>query len=191
MTVETYSVRIRLRNETRDWHELLERQVDVTSPGFDLNRYRQILRKFYGFYSPWEERAGEVCRNLPDAVARRRKTPALRADLECFGILPDEQPMCRELPEIRTVAEALGGCYVLEGATLGGQIISRHVKETLGLGPENGCRFFSGYGAETGRMWRSFEELLHRECEDDNANTTVAGAKATFEAFSVWLRSKG
>lgn len=38
--------------------------------------------------------------------------------------------------------------YVLEGATLGGQIISRSLGGRFGLTPQTGLRFCSSYGAQ-------------------------------------------
>lgn len=181
----TAAVRARLREETRQWHESLERELDLVSPALALERYQHILSKFWGFYVPWERIASEV---FPGAIADRRKTPNLCADLQYFGIDPQAQPVCRRMPLVQSAAEALGGCYVFEGATLGGQIISRHLQQKLGVGPANGGRFFHGYGPDTGAMWRSFEEMVHQYCEGSRADETVAAAKATFGAFASWLR---
>jgi heme oxygenase len=65
--------------------------------------------------------------------------------------LDDAQPLARA-----NLNFAVGCLYVLEGATLGGQFISRHLA-TLGIGPANGGLFFHGYGAKTGEMWKSFQ----------------------------------
>jgi heme oxygenase len=188
--IET-SVRARLKNETRFWHDEVERELDLMDPQLSLESYQRVLKKFFGFYAPVEALTAAVCRDLPEALEQREKTPKLRADLAFFGIHAEGLPRCLRLPQFSSVADALGGCYVMEGATLGGQYISRHVRATLGIDAASGGSFFQGYGTETGRMWKSFEELLHRYADDDQAESTVAAAKATFEAFAVWLREAG
>ena len=182
------SVRERLRNETRSWHIAIERDLDLMSPDLTVDRYKKILIKYLGFYRPWEDLAAEVCRAVPEAVEQRRKTPKLLADLAYFGIDGGALRECGRLPQIGSMAEALGGCYVVEGATLGGQIIARQVQQKLQLGADAGSTFFHGYGAATGRMWKAFEELLSRYCDNGNADATVAAAKVTFEALWLWFR---
>jgi heme oxygenase len=49
---------------------------------------------------------------------------------------------------------------VLEGATHGGQFISKHTLALLGVTPETAGRFFHGYGERTGAMWRTFGAAL-------------------------------
>jgi heme oxygenase len=185
---ENTPLRARLREGTREWHEAVELDVDLTSPTLDIRRYQQILGRFFGFYQPWEASAGKVLCNIPEALETRRKTESLRADLTYFGIDPDVLPVCERVPPVATVAEALGGCYVVEGATLGGQIIARHLHVTLGITPECGGRFFHGYGADTGRRWKAFQELLQRYCDNGHADETLAAAQETFRSFAMWLR---
>ena len=48
--------------------------------------------------------------------------------------------------------------YVLEGSTLGSQLLAAHFERLLAVRPHEGGTFFSGYGAATGSMWRAFRE---------------------------------
>ena len=76
---------------------------------------------------------------------------------------------------------------MLEGATLGGQIISRHVRRTLGLTPETGARFFHGNGARTADMWRTFRAALDGFAADPaTADAVVESANATFRSMRRW-----
>ncbi len=77
--------------------------------------------------------------------------------------------------------------YVLEGATLGGQFIARHVERALGLAGGRGYSFFRGYGEDTGRMWRSFREELGDRAPALEADEIVASACGTFDRFHNWL----
>jgi heme oxygenase (biliverdin-IX-beta and delta-forming) len=77
------------------------------------------------------------------------------------------------------------GClYVLEGSALGGQIISKRVKQTLGVGSATGGAYFLGLGRQTASHWSDFLTALNAI----PANSTMgadaeAGAIATFLAF--------
>jgi heme oxygenase len=50
-------------------------------------------------------------------------------------------PQYHDLPDIEDWPRMLGCLYVLEGATLGGQIISRHLQRTLHIDAINGAAF--------------------------------------------------
>jgi heme oxygenase len=80
---------------------------------------------------------------------------------------------------------------VLEGATLGGQIITRHLQTHLGLTPESGTAFFHGYGPETGPRWKSFVSGLRTEAQKVNADDgIIENANLTFETIAQWLFPK-
>ena len=86
--------------------------------------------------------------------------------------------------ELTQPAAAFGAVYVVEGATLGGQVITREVAETLGITPMSGGRYFFGYGNDTGRMWTRTRESLQRfAAQGDNDQGMIKGAINTFGLF--------
>jgi heme oxygenase len=115
----------------------------------------------------------------------QRKTPLLIADLDVLGArAPAQLPLCTELPELFSAAQVLGCLYVLEGATLGGQVISRHLRTTLGIGPETGGRLFHGYGEQTAAHFRAFSaSLVAFGREHGQKDSMVQSAIATFRAM--------
>jgi heme oxygenase len=174
------TLRERLREETHQWHRQVESRVDISS----LDAYQALLRSFYGFYAPLEDRIAAACApELRPFFNARRKLPLLAADLRHFGIDPEQLPTSPYLPEAQTAAAALGIMYVTEGATLGGQVLTRHAEKQLGLTGGQGYRFWSGYGAETRSMWSGFIELLH----SDNNDEVVRAAIDTFRSLDKWL----
>lgn len=63
------------------------------------------------------------------------------------------------IPAVATWPSALGYLYVLEGSTLGGQLLYRHLRETLRLTRE--CtNYLRGYESRTGPQWRAFLDVL-------------------------------
>jgi heme oxygenase (biliverdin-IX-beta and delta-forming) len=188
----------RLRLETQDEHHAVERVLGVMDATFTREAYRLRLEQFYGFYSPLEAALQTRC-NLPHAcgeganlhlamlLPRLNKTSLLRQDLSKLGVTTEDLPHCTEFPPIRTHAEVLGCLYVLEGATLGGQMITRHIQATLGIMPTTGGRFFEGYAQDTAKMWQTMRQLLVSCALDaQTENKIVASAKATFSALYHW-----
>ena len=83
---------------------------------------------------------------------------------------------------LASFAETLGAAYVIEGSTLGGAFIHRHLASLLKLDDGQGIRFFDCYGTETGARWKQFLAALERAALDpDGREQVLAGAVGTFE----------
>ena len=192
------SVLTRLRLETRREHIDLERVLDFTGIALTRDGYCQRLARYYGFYAPLEAALRARCdiadtgrsgASLPLAslVGRLNKTTLLRQDLQYLEVSIEGLPSCHALPSSTTQAEVLGCLYVLEGATLGGRIITQHIHATLGITPTTGGVFFEGYGGDTGRMWNAMRHVLSACAVDDaTENAMVANAIATFVCLRKW-----
>lgn len=175
----------RLRLETRLEHERVEAAVDIEGRLATLDKYRDLLARFYGFYAAFEP---VLHARLPGEFVRRSHLPALRRDAEALEINAQTLLPAQRLPVLRDEAEAIGAMYVIEGSTLGGQIISRMLRERLGLCPDCGGAFFSGYGAQNGPMWRTFCEAVEVwSGTHGNIDGMVVGARETFEAMEAWV----
>ena len=178
----------KLKEATRAQHEGLEGSVDVMSRMFALEDYKTLLTKFYRFYAAIEPELEKlVWSDVGYDFEERRKLPKLEEDLMNLGLdlveIKSAAPFS-QIPNVDDFARAFGTLYVLEGATLGGQIIKRHLKEHLGLTPENGGSFFNGYGEQTGMMWKSFGTVITAFAENgDHDDAIVETAKETFDSF--------
>ena len=185
----------RLRLETRGEHEAVEQVLDLMSASLTPERYRRRLEQFYGFYAPLEKAVQAYALALPPtmraALAERlSKTALLQQDLQYLGTQAKTLPICRNLPPLGTQAEVLGCVYVMEGATLGGRMITQHVSSALGITPTTGGRFFEGYGDNTGRMWQSMRQLLVSGSPDTKTEDNIVNnAIATFANLRDWCES--
>jgi heme oxygenase len=175
-------------------HAHLEATVDVFDQLQSVERYSALLARFLGFYAPLEDRLAHVLAGTPTEIsfAERRKVPWLVADLRylgCDAAALDQLPRCQEIPPAVHLSSALGCLYVLEGATLGGNVIRPHVERQLGLGPGRGCTFFSSYGDEVGEMWQSFCHYLCNFADvTPGVNDEIVDAAAdTFTSFDRWV----
>ncbi len=195
----------RLKAATRAEHDAIEAALDLMAPRLTLTDYRRRLRRYHGFYAPLEPLIAAAA-DWPHwrlDMTARAKTAWLAADLFCLGDAgkhggapPAALPQCSELPPLDSPAAAFGCAYVLEGATLGGRVISRHIERALGLNAADGARFFHGYGDQTGVMWKAFRTALSAFSDQPcNEDRVVASAIATFAALRNWcaadVRSDG
>jgi len=189
------SVLTRLKTETRAQHDAIEAALDLTSETLTLDEYRLTLERFHGFYLPLEAGlvniGGWAERGLD--LTERQKAHLAKTDLQVLGVSDIEMlPVCTDLPPHGTIAAAFGCLYVLEGATLGGQVISQLLRNRLGVTPETGGRFFHAYGDRTGAMWQAFRAAITasvvRPCDSEEV---VSAAKDTFLKLHHWLEREG
>jgi heme oxygenase len=177
-----------LRERTRASHERAEESLPLLDPALDPARYREILAGFWGFHAALEPRLMDAARRLGLDAQARRKLPLLERDLRALGEDPAALPVADEVPEIDGMAAALGCMYVLEGATLGGRVISRHLA-TRGIEVDSGGAYFAGYGEETGPRWKEFSAAIgaYAGAHPDDAGRMVRAADETFTLLERWL----
>jgi heme oxygenase len=128
-------------------------------------------------------------------IKDRMRLCLLASDLLSFNVdsaALSELPVCQNLPDLKTLPMVLGCLYVLEGSTLGGTIISKHLKKVLPIDESAGCSFFSSYGRDVGPMWSSFLAILSRHCEKfGDEEIVVKSACQTFAKMDCWLSNAG
>lgn len=116
----------------------------------------------------------------PDWVAQRlRKAAWLRRDLRALGV-PDDAAEA-EITPVASWAEALGVLYVLEGGTLGLQVVRKRLQADHPALHAAG-RFMVGYGPDTGRQWRAFVQVLE-QLPPAQWPAAVGAARSTFASF--------
>lgn len=184
-----------LKTETTPQHLALENGLDLFKRASTEEGYRELIEGFYGLYEPLEkelaERADWAALNWD--FEGRQKTGWLEDDLHAIGLSETDilmLPLAADLPALDSLGAVVGCLYVLEGSTLGGQVISRRLRESLDITPENGGRFFTGYAEQTGLHWRRFMEWGETLATQDPALQTeaVASAKSTFDCFARWFQ---
>lgn len=187
-----------LRERTRSEHGAVEACMPLMQETLTRELYVTVLRCLYSIVNDWETWAAQhVPTSLLPLLAARKRSPLLLEDLRFFGAHTDQQPsavpdaldgLCSTGPSSSAgAANFLGAMYVIEGSTLGGQYIARHVEELLGLQPGEGDAYFRGYGDRTGSMWTEFKQHL-LDIDDTEADRAVAAAKVMFGAFGDSLR---
>lgn len=182
----------RLRQETAESHQKLEHNPlskALLNPSVSVKDYQSYLAALFGVTIACEDQVFPAISNVITDLSGRYKSRLIIGDLLATGLSEaeiDALPVHRF--EFSSIAEALGIMYVLEGSTLGGKILYRHVHEVLGLTPENGASYFWGYGAQTGNLWKSFiSSLAQFVDEQEERDEVIASAKNTFTIIDSWL----
>lgn len=181
-----------LKQETTFIHEkvMLESWAKrVLSLDYTEREYVELLQKYYGFYYPMES----LLQSLKEPVFQRSRGKhfLLIEDLRFLNAEESFQlPICQKLPAVVDVPSALGICYVLEGAALGGQIIAKRLKSSLGLEDQAGLKFFIGHGTETMTVWNAFKEQTRDIVRTHEDSTKMLNAAIeTFSSLSDWMQN--
>jgi heme oxygenase len=184
------SLRQSLKLGTADAHRALEATLGLLGPDLDVRRYRHVLELLYGFYSPIEHALARFVGIVPFPL--RARAVLLEDDLTTLGLSSsdlDVLPRCAGAPRPGCSDELAGCLYVLEGASLGGQVITRALQPRLGVAKGRGASFFAGDEDQTFARWAVvlewFEDLARRGA---SPGAVVAAANATFDALARWMQ---
>ncbi|HZP06486.1 MAG TPA: biliverdin-producing heme oxygenase [Terracidiphilus sp.] len=160
-------------------------------PDLTREEYVACLQRLHGIVAAWDATAYEKApSSMQNLLGPRRRGHLLAADLNWFGLTVEEKNR-PSLPDLSDEALFFGALYVMEGSTLGGQLIARHVEEALGLEPGRGDRYFRGHGAKTGPMWKEICELLETRVLEEEGDRVIESARQMFRIFESWMRSEG
>ena len=189
---ESSAILPRLRHETRPFHDTVEENpfnLALTAGTVTAADTAQFLAKMYGFLEPYEAQlhAHGAAFGPTWQLDYRYRALLILEDLARLG--HDAAPLLYpKLPPLSTRAQLLGAMYVLEGSTLGGQVIARQL-DKAGIAAH---AFFTGRAGRTGPLWKSFCQLLTETAEtgDDDPEAIVASAIHTFQALSAWLNQR-
>jgi heme oxygenase len=183
------TVHRRLKSATADLHVEVESTLDLDKITKDVAAYSGVILILYlVFDCAYKELSDIDFQPLKidlGSIGRRRDW--LAADLHALALpLPAPQSLGFELP---TSGHGFGCLYVLEGSALGGRVISKRVKQTLGLGPASGGAYFHGLGRQTSSHWSDFLTALNTIPANSAMGADAeAGAIATFVAFRQAIR---
>jgi heme oxygenase len=181
----------RLRAATRLLHRRVEASIDVQRRFSSKEAYRELLERLLGLHLPLEAalKSLDWPANSIDLV-QRQKCSWLECDLRHLGHSSETLariPAFDRLPLV-DIETGLGWLYVVEGSTLGGQLLSKAAHTALGVTRERGARFFASYGSQVGSMWQEFLRSLNLiDPHSSYAQRVERGAHDMFLCFEEWL----
>ncbi|RZA00252.1 MAG: biliverdin-producing heme oxygenase [Proteobacteria bacterium] len=184
-----------IRSRTEPLHRELEAVLDIP---FQVNtpaQYTALLAEFHALYGPWEAALSQYAdqfAGLGIQLPARNRVPNLEKDLRQVGgeaLLQSASPSAAQL---NSFPEALGFLYVLEGSTLGGQVLVRLFRERLGL-PSEALHFFNSHGPQVGKMWKEFcagLQTFEATASAEENSAVVAGARMGFGVITDHFRNR-
>ncbi|RLJ33554.1 heme oxygenase [Chryseobacterium sp. 7] len=171
-----------LKQNTADYHDAAEKLFNsekIFNKTFTLEDYKKIIHTNYLMLLHSED---QIFSNLSDKYAEklqldaRKKLSLIEKDLKSLSL--ENQKVSHTL-EFSNEHEALGAMYVIEGSTLGGNVIAKQLSKTEGF-DEVTFNFFGCYQESTGSMWKNFKEVLDTEVTEENYNEVLSGAKKLY-----------
>jgi len=171
-----------LKKNTADYHDAAEKLFNsekIFNKTFTLEDYKKIIHTNYLMLLHSED---QIFSNLSDKYAEklqldaRKKLSLIEKDLKSLSL--ENQNVSHNL-EFSNEHEALGAMYVIEGSTLGGNVIAKQLSKTEGF-DEVTFNFFGCYQENTGSMWKNFKEVLDTEVTEENYNEVLSGAKKLY-----------
>ena len=190
------ALRLRLRAETAQIHERLHGHAGLGAAASGCMAradYRLLLARLWGFHKAFEGCIEEAARglDLPVDLKARARAPMLEEDLAtlgCSALDIAQLPHCDDMFRPRSAPACLGALYVVEGSTLGGLHIARALSDLFEGAEGEGRKFFLGYGAAHGAMWRGFlEQLDHMTGDEAREAEAIEAAVRTFADFERWM----
>jgi len=182
----------RLRTETAAEHRAVEDTLDLLAADLTRDRLVDVLVRMHGFWRSAEAGLDAWARVEPaDAErvewSRRHRTALFAADLAALGACPAAPGVGPRLPDVPDTDAALGRLYVLEGSSLGGVLIDRHLATLPQLRAVGRMTCFSPYGQQTGAMWHAFRTVTRaRVAAGGDTDRLVDAARQTFGALAAW-----
>jgi heme oxygenase len=187
----------RIRRDTSDLHKKLEMSPlarDLMSREISIVRYTEILLQWSAAWASIEDcleqaEFGEEVRGLIPS----KKSHYAKHDIDFISkkfeldeyILSELSPKVKvRINPISTKFTLAGYCYVMKGASLGGQLISRHLSNYLALERGAGASFFHPLDTDrpTWSEWRhTFNRVIKNQQEYLSA---LSGAQFLFRTLT-------
>lgn len=176
-----------LKASSKKDHDSIESKVDLIKLVASREHFIKLLQGMYGYYYNIElalHQFENEFQRLGINLNQRLKCNLLIEDLKHFNLNDQEISSILLCDKIQ---EAMGVLYVLEGSTMGGQIIYKKLlQENVISANSTGANFFRPYGQDTMPMWMEFKKSLNH-LSDHNEDAILVKVRETFNTMEDWL----
>ncbi len=170
-----------LKHQTKVLHDRVEQKFNsskIFEDDYTAEDYRKLLTYNYLFLKTYEQ---PVFRLLSEKYADRLLLQH-RRKLHLFDLEKEDVHSPGDLTHTIAVdceAEALGILYVMEGSTLGGNMIAKKL-ESNPLFTGKTFPYFRCYGERTGSMWKNFKFVLNYAVSEEEHEKVLKGAEKAY-----------
>ena len=185
----TNGIHERLKQDTQSAHQKLDHHpylLKLVSDKLCTKSYAEILNaKWFGLA---ESNIHQHLLNVNDIAHIESKQALINKDIMALQspIEHTSTPSTCALPLASNLHQALGVLYVVEGSTLGGQIIAPRVIKALGR--TDVCAFYQCYGANKLTNFKNTLTFIQQNTKnEEQVNQVVEGAKLSFESLYQYL----
>ncbi len=189
----------RLREGIMPFHDEAEKVGplhSIVSGTISMDEYRNVLMRLHGFVDPAERIIESRIHEdgLGFDYETMKRLPHLEKDLAFLGTTKGEVrrlPTCEDLAALETVPQAIGILYPFEGSRLGGQVLSKALRERFGFSELQGYAYFASNGANVGVLWQSFKDEVGRYVDErGHDEEIIESARNGFASLNTWLLEK-
>jgi heme oxygenase (biliverdin-IX-beta and delta-forming) len=178
-----------LKHGTATAHlELEKKMIPHLKKITSTTHYIRLLDYLHSYYDLLEQQL------QPWMLHDQRKPDAERIRFDLNQLQPGYVIKSREnviVPRVDSYERALGVLYVLEGSTLGGQIITGMLTKQLGTSDAAIFTYYNPYGDGTSNHWQAFKDRLNQPLTDTQRQQVTAAANETFETLKRWISDYG
>jgi len=181
-----------LKQATAHAHDHLEQLMfvdKIMNGSLTLNDYKKILLTNYIVHYWFED---QVFKNLDQnlkqelSISQREKLPALIKDILELNMDLPEVDCSQQSLQLNGNATALGAMYVMEGATLGGNVIVKKLKVNPELQQyQLGFHYYQAYGSDLITRWKQFCAVLNSKVSESEYSASVEAALFLFNQFAI------
>lgn len=172
-----------LKQNSKEQHLSLEekfRSNHIFDKTYSLQDYKKFLYANYAlhhsFETPLEQSLSEEFKSAIQ-YNERKKLAIIENEITTLGLPLLEKS---ELFTIENEAEAIGILYVMEGSTLGGNIIKKQLSKNEEFANME-FNFLGVYGAEIGNFWKNFISQINEKIQEESYSDVLTG---TMKAYS-------
>lgn len=186
-----------LKLETQGQHDMLEKLMyvdDIMNKTLSIDQYKEILITNFLVHYIFEDRifsALDEDLKLKIGTEERVKLGALYKDIEEAGLdveaikVTYEELMQEEGRAFEEGTVALGALYVLEGATLGGNVIQKKLKLNENFASLSlSFYYYTVYESNLMPKWISFVDALNQSIPESEHERVIKGAEEMFAWIS-------
>lgn len=176
-----------IKEATQSLHSNLENLMfvdEIMNGELTFVQYKNMMLTNYMITAKYEQQLINAIRPetaLKLEIHKRVKIDALYKDLSELNITPEEviKQEFKLDPDF-----AIGCLYVLEGATLGGNIIANKLKVNEQLKPyQLQFNYYQVYGEKLMPNWKQFCEIVNEQPQE-NHQKIIDGAKFIYSQFT-------